>query len=65
MVDIKADMIKHFTNKDINENEYRNWVDYVVEYNHNNPKEPICYQVRWTNNTFFVSLLDLDIDTEG
>jgi len=65
MVDIKADMIKHFTNKDINENEYRNWVDYVVEYNHNNPKEPICYQVRWTNDTFFVSLLDLDIDTEG
>ncbi len=65
MVDIKADMIKHFTNKDINENEYRNWVDYVVEYNHNNPTEPICYQVRWTNNTFFVSLLDLDIDTEG
>jgi hypothetical protein len=65
MVDIKTLMIDNYTNKDISKDEYRSWVDWVIDYNYNNPKEPICYQVRWTSDTFLVTLLDLDIDTEG
>lgn len=65
MVDIKTLMINNYTNKDISKDEYRSWVDWVIDYNYNNPTEPICYQVRWTSDTFLVTLLDLDIDTEG
>lgn len=62
MVDIKTLMIDNYTNKDISKDEYRSWVDWVIDYNYNNPKEPICYQVRWTSDTFLVNLLDLDVD---
>jgi len=65
MVDLKKLMIDNYTNKDISKDEYRSWVDWVIDYNHNNPTEPICYQVTWTSDTFLVTLLDLDIDTEG
>jgi len=62
MVDIKTLMINNYTNKDISKDEYRSWVDWVIDYNHNNPTEPICYQVTWTSDTFLVTLLDLDVD---
>ena len=62
MVDLKKLMINNYTNKDISKDRYREWVDWVIDYNHNNPKEPICYQVTWTSNTFFVTLLDLGVD---
>ena len=62
MVDLKTLMINNYTNKDISKDRYREWVDWVIDYNHNNPTEPICYQVTWTSNTFFVTLLDLGVD---
>ena len=65
MVDVKADMIKFSTGKELSKNEYRNWTNFVQQYNHDNPNDQICYQVTWTNDTFLVTLLDLDIDTEG
>ncbi len=45
--------------------EYRAWEDYVRKYNHNNPKEPICYELTWNKDEYKVKLLDLRVDNEG
>ena len=65
MVEVKQLMIDNYTNKDISEDEYRSWVDWVLDYNHNNPKEPICYEVRWKDKEYSVKLLNLSVDKEG
>ena len=65
MVDIKKDMIKFSTDKELSKNEYRNWTNFVEQHNHDNPNDQICYEVVWYKDEYKVKLLDLKVDKEG
>jgi hypothetical protein len=64
MVDIKKDMIKFSTNKELSKNEYRNWSNFVQQHNHENPTDQIAYEVSWKDDIYSVTLLDLKVDKE-
>ena len=51
MVEIKKDMIKFSTDKELSKNEYRNWTNFVEQHNHDNPNDQICYEVVWNPKT--------------
>ena len=62
MVDIKKDMIKFSTDKELSKNEYRNWTNFVQQYNHDNPDDQICYEVVWKDDIYNVKILKLGVD---
>lgn len=62
MVDIKKDMIKFSTDKELSKNEYRNWTNFVQQYNHDNPNDQICYEVVWKDDIYNVKILELGVD---
>ena len=64
MVDIKKDMIKFSTNKELSKNEYRNWSNFVQQHNHDNPNDQITFGVSWKDEIYIVTLLDLKVDKE-
>ncbi len=49
----------------MNKEEYKVWEDWIMEYNHNNPKDPIAYEVKWNEDNYKVKLLNSRVDTEG
>ena len=49
----------------MNKEEYKVWEDWIMEYNHNNPKDPIAYEVKWNDDNYKVKLLNSGVDTEG
>lgn len=65
MVEIKEDMIKFSTGKEISKNEYRNWTNFVQQHNHDNPNDQICYEVVWKDDIYNVKIIELDVDNEG
>ena len=65
MVDIKKDMIKFNTGKELSKNEYRNWTNFVQQYNHDNPNDQICYEVVWKDDIYNVKIIELDVDREN
>jgi hypothetical protein len=65
MVEIKEDMIKYSTGKEISKNEYRNWTNFVQQHNHDNPNDQICYEVVWKDDIYNVKIIELDVDNEG
>jgi hypothetical protein len=65
MVDIKKDMIKFSTDKELSKNEFRAWEDYVIKYNEDNPKDQICYELTWNKDEYKVKLLNLKVDREN
>ena len=65
MVDIKKDMIKFSTGKELSKNEYRNWTNFVQQHNHDNPNDQICYEVVWKDDIYNVKIIELGVDKEG
>jgi hypothetical protein len=65
MVDIKKDMIKFNTGKELSKNEYRNWTNFVQQHNHDNPNDQICYEVVWKDDIYNVKIIELDVDREN
>ena len=65
MVDIKEDMIKLSTGRELSKNEFRNWTDFVRKHNHENPNDQICYEVRWKDDIYNVEIIKLGVDREG
>mgnify|MGYP003675109570 FL=1 len=49
----------------MNKEEYKVWEDWIIEYNHNNPKDQIAYEVTWNEDNYKVKLLNSRVDTEG
>ena len=49
----------------MSEEEYRAWEHYVIEYNHNNPNDQICYEVSWNKDEYKVKLLNLKLDNDS
>ena len=62
MVEIKKDMIKFSTDKELSKNEYRNWTNFVEQHNHDNPNDQICYEVVWKDDIYNVKILELGVD---
>ena len=62
MVEIKKDMIKFSTDKELSKNEYRNWTNFVEQHNHDNPNDQICYEVVWKDDIYNVKILKLGVD---
>ena len=62
MVDIKKDMIKFSTDKELSKNEYRNWTNFVEQHNHDNPNDQICYEVVWKDDVYNVKIIELGVD---
>ena len=62
MVDIKKDMIKFNTGKELSKNEYRNWTNFVQQYNHENPNDQICYEVVWKDDIYNIKIIELGVD---
>jgi len=62
MVEIKKDMIKFSTDKELSKNEYRNWTNFVEQHNHDNPNDQICYEVVWKDDVYNVKILELGVD---
>ncbi len=62
MVDIKKDMIKFSTGKELSKNEYRNWTNFVQQHNHDNPNDQICYEVVWKDDIYNVKIIELGVD---
>ena len=62
---LKEDMIKFSTGRELSKNEFRNWTDFVRKHNHENPKDQICYEVRWKDDIYNVEIIELDVDNEG
>ena len=46
----------------MNKEEFRMWEDYVIKYNHDNPKDQIAYEVVWNKDEYKVKLLNLKVD---
>jgi hypothetical protein len=44
--------------------EFRCWESYIVQYNYDNPKDQIAYEVSWKDEIYSVTLLDLKVDRE-
>ena len=44
--------------------EFRCWESYIVQYNYDNPKDQIAYEVSWKDEIYSVTLLDLKVDKE-
>ena len=65
MVEIKKDMIKFSTGKEISKNEYRNWTNFVQQHNHDNPNDQICYEVVWKDDIYNVKIIELDVDNDS
>ena len=59
---LKEDMIKFSTDKELSKNEYRNWTNFVQQHNHENPKDQICYEVRWKDDIYNVEIINLGVD---
>ena len=49
----------------MNKEEYKVWEDWIIEYNHNNPKDQIAYEVTWNDDNYKVKLLNSGVDNEG
>ena len=62
MVEIKKDMIKFSTDKELSKNEYRNWTNFVEQHNHDNPNDQICYEVVWKDDVYNVKIIELGVD---
>ena len=62
MVEIKKDMIKFSTGKELSKNEYRNWTNFVEQHNHDNPNDQICYEVVWKDDIYNVKIIELGVD---
>ena len=59
---LKEDMIKFSTDKELSKNEYRNWTNFVEQYNHDNPNDQICYEVVWKDDIYNVKIIELGVD---
>ena len=59
---LKEDMIKFSTDKELSKNEYRNWTNFVQQYNHDNPNDQICYEVVWKDDVYNVKIIELGVD---
>ena len=57
MVDLKDTELTPMTKA-----EYRAWEDYVRKYNEDNPKDQICYEVRWKDDIYNVEIINLGVD---
>lgn len=55
-------MIKFSTGRELSKNEFRNWTDFVRKHNHENPKDQICYEVRWKDDIYNVEIINLGVD---
>ena len=62
---LKEDMIKFSTGRELSKNEFRNWTDFVRKHNYENPKDQICYEVRWKDDIYNVEIIKLGVDREG
>jgi len=59
---LKEDMINFSTGRELSKNEFRNWTDFVRKHNHENPKDQICYEVRWKDDIYNVEIINLGVD---
>jgi len=41
---------------------YKEFVNFVEEYNINSTYEPICYEVRWSGDIYNVNILNYGVD---